>query len=211
VRDRVFEVVFREEDLVEPRDQNARFALQQYYDHPEAYRSTFARQLPHITVLVNAIYWSAAYPRLVDKATLRDLFARGTPRLVCIGDIGCDIDGAVECTVEATTPGRPAYVWDPANDLIRGGYDGPGVAMMTTDCLPCELSKEASEAFTDALGPFVPAIARADYEAPDPSSLPAEIQRAVILWRGELTEPYRHLQDHLSIAGAAARPGQHPA
>jgi alpha-aminoadipic semialdehyde synthase len=196
-RDRVFEVVFREEDLVEPVAAGAPFDLQHYYRHPEAYRGTFARHLPHLSILVNAIFWSTDYPRLVDKATLRHLFDRDTPRLVCIGDIGCDIDGAVEATVKATTPGEPAYVWDPATDTLRDGYEGRGVVMMTTDCLPCELSKEASEAFTDALRPFVPAIATADYDAPDPSALPAAIQRAVILWRGRLTEPYRHLQRRL--------------
>lgn len=196
-RDRVFQVVFREEDIVEPRDPAATFDLQHYYAHPEAYRGTFAQHLPHLSILVNAIYWTAAYPRLVEKAALRELFSRGTPRLVCIGDIGCDIDGAVECTVKATTPGAPAYVWDPQTDTLRDGYEGPGVAMMTTDCLPCELSKEASESFTDALRPFVPAIATADFDAPDPSALPAPVRRAVILWRGRLTEPYSHLRDHL--------------
>ena len=196
-RDRVFEVVFREEDLVEPIDPADTFELQHYYGTPSAYRGTFAERLPHLSILVNAIYWSSAYPRLVEKTALRELFARGTPKLVCIGDIGCDIDGAVESTFKATTPGEPAYVWDPHTETLRDGYDGPGVVMMTTDCLPCELSKEASEDFTDALRPFVPAIATADYEAPDPSALPGPIRRAVILWRGRLTEPYRHLQQHL--------------
>jgi saccharopine dehydrogenase (NAD+, L-lysine-forming) len=195
--DRVFEVVFREEDIVEPIDPARVFALQHYYAHPEGYRGRFAQYLPHLSIVVNAIYWNAKYPRLVEKAALRELFAAGAPKLVSIGDIGCDLDGAVESTVKETTPGEPAYVWDPHTGTARDGYEGPGVVMMTTDCLPCELSKEASEAFTDALRPFVRAIATADYDAPDPSSLPAEIRRAVILWRGELTEPYRDLQKHV--------------
>lgn len=198
-RDRIFKVVFREQDLVEPVDPAASFALQHYYDHPEAYRSRFEAQLKHLTVLVNGIYWTSAYPRLVDKATLQRLFAgASTPRLLVIGDIGCDIDGAVECTVKATTPALPIYVYDPADDSVRDGWDGPGVGMMTTDCLPCELSKEASETFTDALKPFAAAIAKADYTQPlGPDTLPAAISRAVVVWRGELTPDYAYLQSHL--------------
>ena len=189
----MFKVVFREEDLSEPAEPGATFELQHYYDHPEAYRSKFAPQLERLSVLVNGIYWTPDYPRLVSKTTI-------PKKLICIGDISCDIDGAVECTIKPTTPGAPVFVWDPASGTARDGYDGPGVALMTTDCLPCELSKEASESFTDALRPFVPAIASADLSA-SPRGLPAPIQRAVILWRGELTPDYAHLREHVDAAG----------
>jgi alpha-aminoadipic semialdehyde synthase len=197
-RNRVFKVVFEEKDLVVPRDPNATFDLGHYYAHGDAYRGVFARSLAHLSVLVNGIYWTPEYPRLVSKADLAALFSGDSPRLVSIGDIGCDIDGAIECTVKATTPAAPAFVYDPASDTIRDGVEGPGVVMMTTDCLPCELSREASLSFTEALRPFVAAIAATDFDADDGiESLPPPVRTAVILWRGELTPPYAYLREHV--------------
>lgn len=197
-RDRVFTVTFREQHMAERTDGSA-FELQHYYDHPEAYRGLMESHLPHLSVLVNGIYWTPAYPRVASKDALRRL-AEGehAGRLISIGDIGCDIDGAVQCTVKATSPGHPIYVYDPVADSVTDGAEGTGVAMMTTDCLPCELSKDASEHFTSALAPYAEAIARADYgsEAID-ASLPDPVKRAVILWRGELTADYEYLREHL--------------
>ena len=176
------------------------FELQRYYDHPEEHRGTMESHLPHLSVLVNGIFWTPAYPRVVAKDSLRRLAQQeqGGDRLIAIGDIGCDIDGAVEMTVKATSPGSPIYVYDPVADTVTDGARGPGVAMMTTDCLPCELSKDASEHFTAALAPFAEAIARASYSGPTvDESLPEPIRRAVILWRGELTPAYEHLRRHL--------------
>lgn len=192
----LIKVVFKERHLVERSDGG--FELQEYYDHPDRYRSTFASHLPHLSVLVNAIYWTEDYPRLVTNAQLRDLFAAGDPALRVIGDISCDIEGSIECTVKATTPGAPAYVYDPLSDTVRDGVDGVGVAMMTTDCLPCELPVASSEAFTDALSPFVADVARARFDGSlDQAGLPDPIRKATVLWRGELTPDYLYMSDFM--------------
>jgi alpha-aminoadipic semialdehyde synthase len=197
-RDRVVKVVFREEHLVE-RTEGA-FDLQEYYREPEHYRSIFPGHAAHLSVLVNAIYWTDAYPRLVDNALLRGWWSQTTkPRLLVIGDISCDIEGAVECTVKATTPGAPAYVYDPHDGTVRDGVAGPGVAMMTTDCLPCELPREASGAFTEALLPFVAQLADADLATDFASArLPDALRRATILWHGELTADYAYMKAYLA-------------
>ena len=191
--------VFEERHLVEPKAPEAAFELQEYYDHPDRYRSVFAPFARRMNVLINAIYWTEAYPRLLTLEGLRHWFADDpSPRLAVIGDISCDIDGAVECTVKATTPGDPAYVFDPANGTSTDGVEGPGLCMMTTDCLPCELPVEASESFTSALLPFAPGIARADYTGSfEEAGLPAPIAAATIVWRGALTPDYRYLESHL--------------
>jgi hypothetical protein len=188
-RDHLFGVVFEERHLVEPLEGS--FDKADYFAHPERYRSAFDQHLAHLSVLVNAIYWTDRYPRLVTRDFLR---AGGARRLVAIGDISCDIEGSVECTVKATTPGMPSYIYDPSTGAIRDGWEGPGIAMMTTDCLPCELPREATESFTEALARYVPALASLDrslsFEVVD---LPAPIRRATILWNGELTPDHHHL------------------
>ncbi len=115
-----------------------------------------------------------------------------------IGDISCDIDGAIECTVKATEPGAPNFVYNPLTGEVRDGVEGEGVVVMAVDILPSELPRDASEYFSQVLQPYVPALASADYTVPfDDLALPDEIKRAVIAHRGELTPSYRYLLQHL--------------
>ena len=195
----LYKVVFKEEHMVEPIDPKGSFDLQDYYSHPEKYRSRFASHVPYLTVLVNGIYWEAKYPRLVTKDYLRELFGGPTrPRLRVIGDISCDIEGAIECTVKCTEPGDPVYVYNPLTGEVIDGYEGEGVVILAVDILPSELPREASIDFSAVLRQFVPAIAQADYTVPlDELDLPPEIKRAVIAYRGELTPRYRYLERYL--------------
>ncbi len=198
-RHTLYKVVFKEEHTVEPISPQDRFQLQDYYSHPEKYRSRFASYLPYLTVLVNGIYWESKYPRLVTKADLRALFGGAArPRLRVIGDISCDIEGGIECTVRCTEPGDPVYVYNPFTGEVTDGYAGEGVVVLAVDILPSQLPREASEHFSHVLMDYVPAIAEADYTLPfEELALPPEIKRAVIAYRGELTPGYRYLEQYL--------------
>ena len=200
-RHHLYKVVFKEWHMVEPVSPQAAgtaFDLQDYYQHPEKYRGVFERYIPHLTVLVNAIFWSAKYPRLATKSYLRTLFSGAKPRLRVIGDISCDVEGAIECTVKATDPGDPLFVYDPLTASVVDGHEGPGVVVVAVDILPSELPREASVDFSRILKPFIPAIAAADFSAPfEASNLPPEIKRAVIAYRGQLTPDYQYIQQYL--------------
>jgi alpha-aminoadipic semialdehyde synthase len=197
--DRLVKVVYREEDLVAPTDPSRPFELQHYYDHGEAYRSRFGPHLEWLTVLVNGIFWAPRYPKLADADQLRTLFSGPEPpRLLVVGDITCDVDGSLACTVRDTEPGDPVYVYDPHTRAATSGFEGPGLAVMAVGNLPCELPREASETFSEALVPFVPALARADLSASlDAAGLPDPIRRSVILWRGDFAPEFRYMSDFL--------------
>ena len=197
-RHHLYKVVFEERHMVEPLDPGADFQLQDYYDHPEKYRGVFQSYLPHLTVLVNAIFWTERYPRLVTKKSLQELFAARRPRLRVIGDISCDVEGAVECTVKCTEPGDPIYVYDPTDGTIHDGYAGRGAVIMAVDILPSELPREASADFSRILKPYIPALARCDFAAPlEELDLPPEIKRAVIAHHGQLTPDYQYIHQYL--------------
>ena len=198
-RHHIYKAVFKEWHMVEPASAGQEFELQDYYDHPEKYRGVFEQYVPHLDVLVNAIYWTERYPRLVTKAYLKELFEDSEiPRLRVIGDISCDVDGAVECTVKSTEPGDPVYVYNPATGAVIDGHEGPGILMMAVDILPAELPREASVYFSHVLKPFIPAMARCDLSVPfEECALPPEIKRAVIAYQGELTPDYQYIQDFL--------------
>ena len=212
----VYKVVFREEDMVERREGDKPFDLQEYYDHPERYRGVFERYLPHLNILVNCIYWEPRYPRLFSKEAVRRLY-RGSkprptrPRLKVIGDITCDVEGAIECMVKATEPDNPVYVYDPVADKAIDGIEGNGPVVMAVEILPSELPRESSAYFSGVLKGYVPAIAAADYSGDFAScDLPPEIKRAMIAYRGELTPDYRYieklLQKPVLLPGCGAKP-----
>ncbi len=195
----LYKVVFKEEHTVEPISSEDRFELQDYYDHPEKYRPTFHNYLPHLTLLVNCVYWEEKYPRLVTKADLKQLYgAAEPPPLRVIGDVSCDVEGAIEGTIKSTEPGDPVYVYDPDEDRAIDGVAGQGPVMMAVDILPSELPRDASEYFSGVLMEYIPAIAQADYSVPfEELALPPEIKRAVIVYQGELTPDYRYIEKYL--------------
>ncbi len=196
----IYRVVFKEEHMVEPIDSSKVFDLQDYYNHPGDYRPVFERYLPYLSILVNCIFWSQRYPRLITKKYIKDAFKnKKTLRLKVVGDISADVNGAVEFNEKNTSSGNPVFVYNPLNNKVKDGFDGDGIVVMAVDNLPCELPFESSESFSEALKPFVPYIMKADYNLSDFNklALPSEIKNAVILYRGKLTPNYSYINKFL--------------
>jgi saccharopine dehydrogenase (NAD+, L-lysine-forming) len=190
-----YKVVFREQDMVVPRDSGSSFHLGDYYENPERYSGVFEQYLPYLTTLVNCIYWDERYPKLVTKEWLRRTWAGSErPTLRVIGDITCDVGGSIECTVEATEPGNPNYTYLPADGSSVEGWEGDGPVVMAVDTLPSEVPLESSSEFGDMLIPYMPSIAAAQFGVPFAELvLPAPIKRAVVVYNGEFTPDYQYL------------------
>jgi saccharopine dehydrogenase (NAD+, L-lysine-forming) len=117
---------------------------------------------------------------------------------VAVGDITCDVDGSLACTVCDTEPGDPVYVYDPETHRAQRGFEGPGLAVMPVGNLPCELPKGASVSFSGALAPFVPDLARVDLLSRfEDAEIPPPIRRSVILWQGEFTPRFEYMREFL--------------
>jgi saccharopine dehydrogenase (NAD+, L-lysine-forming) len=198
----VYKVVFHEEDTVHPRNPRQAFDLQDYFANGSAkYEAQFSRHLPYLTVIMNCIYWSTKQPRMVTRSDTRELWKRtqAKPRLRVIGDISCDIDGAIEFTTQATKPDQPFFTYDPVSGKTSLGVAKQGIVVMAVDNLPTELPRESSTSFSKTLSQFVPAIAKADYTVPfEKLALPPEIKKAVIVYRGKLTPEYKYLEEYLA-------------
>jgi alpha-aminoadipic semialdehyde synthase len=168
------------------------------------HRTRFARHLPHLTALVNGIYWEPGEVRLVTQEDVRRLWAAAeTPRLRLLADLSCDIEGSIEVTVRTTTPDEPVFVYEPRSGEATLGVAGRGPVVLAVDNLPAELPRDASEFFGDSLYPFLNALAGADFSRPfEHLTLPAAIMGAVITHQGELTPRYRYLEEALSEAEA---------
>ena len=195
----LYKVVFKESDLVETKDSSNKFELQDYYDNPDKYKSKFESYIPKITMLMNCIYWDTPYPKLITLDYLKRTWAESkTQKLKVIGDISCDIDGAIQCTVKSTEPGSPVYTYNPLDGAVIDGVEGEGLAIMAVDNLPCELAEEASKSFSKVLVDFIPQLVNADYNVALKSlKLPEELRRGMILYRGKLTPEYKYLEKYL--------------
>jgi len=196
----VYKVVFREEDLVEPLEAGNAFDLDDYFRLGKAaYRSVFDRYVDDLSVLVNCVYWDERYPRLLTLDRCRRLWAPGrSPKLRVIGDISCDVNGSVECTVKPTEPGNPVYVYEPATGKATDGFAGDGPVVMAVEILPSEIPRESSIDFSRVLKRFVPHLATADLSRSFAElDLPPELKRAVIVYQGELTPEYGYLKSFI--------------
>jgi len=192
-------IVFREEHMAERIDGSSPFELQEYYDYPDRYRASFFPQVPYLTMLVNCIYWEPKYPRLITRKQFQELYAEpGSTRLRIIGDITADLDGSLACTTRVTAPDKPIYVYDPATGQTPDGVAGNGPVILAVDFLPCEVPVDASIEFSRSLLPFMSRLAAADLSGSlAESGLPPELARAMIVYHGELTEPYGYIRDYL--------------
>jgi len=193
----IYKVVFKEEDIVKPISDKKEFNLKEYYNNPELYKSVFHNFTDKISILMNCIYWSKRYPRLVTKNYLKNNYNKQF-KLQVIGDISVDINGSIEITEKVTTPDSPVFVYNPFNGKITDGYDSEGIAVMAVDNLPCELPEESSKSFSISLIRFIPPIAKADFSVDfEKLNLPPQIKKAVILYHGKLTPDYSYINKFL--------------
>ncbi len=196
---RIYKTVFKEQDMVKPKAAEEKFDLQDYYDHPEKYKPVLEKSIPYLTVFVNAIFWSPRYPRFVTKKFLKKLYSgEETPRLRVIGDISCDINGGVECTLKCTNPSDPVFTYDVREDEAKEGFAGRGPVVMAVDNLPAEISLESSVFFSQTLKPFISALASADFSRDFAHCLlPLPLKKAVILFRGEFAPDYEYMRNFI--------------
>lgn len=194
----IYKVVFKEEDISKPKDENKEFELFDYYKNPHLYENQFEQYVPHLSVLMNCMYWDAKYPRIITKDFLKNLFESGEKKLKVIGDVTCDPDGSIECTHIGTEIEDPIFVYNPITEKPTMGHEGEGVLIMSVDILPSELPRESSIAFSNALLRYIPAIAKEDYSKHYTElSLPHPIKKALILHNGELTPDYKYIEKFL--------------
>ena len=108
------------EDYAVPIDPTQEFSLPHYRASPHLYKSVFHERIaPHLTALVNGMYWESRFPRLLTNDQMRELHNSKTSRLLAIADISADIRGSIEFTKINTKIDQPFVVYNPN----KGSYD----------------------------------------------------------------------------------------
>ncbi len=195
--DRVlYKVRFQKSDMFQHKRPRRQFDADDFEKHPESYSNRFEQYVPHLNMIINGIYWEPRFPRLLSKKFMKALYKVDPhPRLKVIGDITCDINGSMELTVKEADSLNPVYVYEPLSGNVIDGWEGKGPVILAVDKLPAELPREASESFGNALAPFVPELAAANFAKPFSSlNIPDEFKKAMIVHRGVLRPQFSHLK-----------------
>ncbi|MCC6953872.1 MAG: alanine dehydrogenase, partial [Deltaproteobacteria bacterium] len=174
-----------------------RYQKAEYRDYgKERYMSSFLSYLDTglVDVLLYTPYWDDRYPIVLGEDDFRSRM--GLPWM--IGDITCDVNGSLWCTQAATTIDEPAVTYDADSHSFVPGVVSGGTTVMAVDNLPCQLPSDATEHFSALLMDHVPALATLDRRnSLQTSGLSPVLQRATIVYNGELTSGYRYLEEYL--------------
>ena len=185
-------VVLQSQHMVAAKDGGA-FVESDFYQRPGAYMSTMAPYLRRADVLVNTIYWDPRSPRHFEAAAIRE----PSFRVSQIADISCDINGSVPITTRASRIDNPYYGISRSTLTEIAPWDSNGVDMMAVDNLPCELPREASNEFSQALLEhfITPYIESSLFSDPGEPQHP-KLARARLLNQGSLHPDQTHLADY---------------
>lgn len=157
-----------------------------FHRHPEYYRCKFLPFARTADILINGIYWDRGMPRLFEWEDL----ASEEFRIRTIADITDDREGSVPCNLGDASMEEPVYGVDRLSRERTAAYLPGSVDVMAVGNLPNELPRDASRYFGEQLIKYVLKDLLTGGSA--------IIDRATMVRRGVLTEPYRYLADYAS-------------
>jgi alanine dehydrogenase len=157
-----------------------------FFQNPEAYRSTFDRFTSCADLFVAGHFYGKGSPAFFTRQQAK----APSFKLKVVADISCDIDGPVACTIRPSTIDNPIYGYDAQSETEVDFMDSNAIAVMAVDNLPCELPKDASEGFGTT---FVETIIPSFFNN-DESGI---LERSRMTKNGQLTPAFSYLQAYL--------------
>ena len=127
------------------RNDGKDYSVHDFTSNPHEYKSKVKNYLFETDMLITGHYWEPKFPKLFYPNQINEF-----KNLKIIGDITCDINGAVPTTVRSTTITKPYYSID-INSLKEIDLGDKGIAVMAVDNLPSELPNESSEEFGESI------------------------------------------------------------
>ncbi len=151
--------------------------------NPHEYKSKVKNYLFDTDILITGHYWESKLPKLFYQDQINEF-----KNLKIIGDITCDINGAIPTTIRSTTISKPYYSVD-INSMKEIDLGNKGIAVMAVDNLPSELPNEASEEFgKDIISEVLPYLFKKD---------DGRISRATTASQGKFTFSFSYLKDFI--------------
>lgn len=170
------------------RKDGGHFNREEFHQHPELYKSDFAKFTKVSDILMAGAFWNPKAPKLFTREDMLD----PNFKVKIVADITCDIDGSVPTTKKPSSITDPLYDYDPITDTTtRPLSDEKLITVMAVDNLPCELPRSASEEFgRDLIDRILKPLLIQDNEG--------VIERATIARDGRLTPYFSYLDDYVN-------------
>jgi alanine dehydrogenase len=168
------------------RNDGKPFNKEAFHLDPSGHHAQFLPYARKAQVYMACHFWDPRGPKILSADDLRD----PALTLEVIADISCDIGGPIDSTLRASTIAEPFFGYDRfAKKEVATGTTGT-ITVMAVDNLPCELPRDASEAFgRDLLERVMPHFVGNDEQG--------MIARATIAQDGALTEAYTYLSNYV--------------
>ncbi len=129
-------------------------------------------------------YWEPKFPKFFYSNQINKF-----KNLKIIGDITCDINGAIPTTIRSTSIAKPYYSID-INTMKEIDLSDKGIAVMAVDNLPSELPRDASEEFgSSVISEVLPSLINKD---------DGRINRATTASNGKFCENFAYLNDFIN-------------
>ena len=154
-----------------------------FFQYPEAYRSTFERFTSAADLFVAGHFYGKGAPVFFTREQAK----AASFKLKVVADISCDIAGPVACTIRPSTIENPIYGYHAQSETEVDYSNVNAIAVMAVDNLPCELPKDASEGFGST---FVKEIIPAFFNN-DANGI---LERSRMTQNGQLTPAFSYLQ-----------------
>ena len=159
------------------------FSYQDLCLNPHGYRSKMKSFLVDTDVLICGHYWDLRFPKFFSSNQINEF-----KNLKIVGDITCDINGAIPTTIRSTSIAKPYYSID-INSMKEINLGNKGIAVMAVDNLPSELPRDSSEEFGDNLiSEVLPYLIDKD---------DGRINRATTASNGKFCSPFNYLKEFI--------------
>ncbi|MFV8270027.1 NAD(P)-dependent oxidoreductase [Flavobacterium sp. GT2N3] len=158
-----------------------------FYDNPQQYVSDFERFTKVSDIYITGHFHANEAPVILTREMLHSKDCK----IKVVGDVSCDVNGPIACTVRSSTIAEPFYGYLPSEDKEVDVFHPAAIVVMSVDNLPCELPKDASEGFGEMfMEHVIPAFFNEDKDG--------LLLRAKITENGKLTPRFSYLQDYVN-------------
>ena len=135
-------------------------------------------------MLIACHYWEPKFPKFFYSNQINEF-----KNLKIIGDITCDINGAIPTTIRSTSIAKPYYSID-INTMKEIDLSDKDIAVMAVDNLPSELPRDASEEFgSSVISEVLPSLINKD---------DGRINRATTASNGKFFKNFAYLNDFIN-------------
>ncbi|MCS6824300.1 MAG: NAD(P)-dependent oxidoreductase [Cytophagaceae bacterium] len=164
------------------------FSTPHFHAYPQEYKSVFFPYATKADILIAGAFWHPLAPKLFTHQDMNhDEF-----KIKFVGDVTCDFNGSIPCTIKPTTIYDPIYDYNPKSHEVEPPFSDPrNITVMAIENLPGELPVDASEAFGQMLidNVFPELFGKECSEC---------IYNATIAKDGQLMPAYKYLEDYVS-------------